>query len=217
MPLGSPPLARGTDDKARATSPKGGITPACAGNSSIMTTMSWTQRDHPRLRGEQRPPYALAPKQAGSPPLARGTASWLSLNTPFGRITPACAGNRRQARRELKNEGDHPRLRGEQPSRAGQHRRRDGSPPLARGTVIFHLFTSSTIRITPACAGNRLQPLSVMNKVKDHPRLRGEQRCCRSAKLSNLGSPPLARGTVRNNSRVILTFRITPACAGNRI
>ena len=70
-----------------------GITPACAGNTTMEATLQLGIRDHPRLRGE----YIVVTNKRtiflGSPPLARG----ILLNSdkqhePIG-ITPACAGN----------------------------------------------------------------------------------------------------------------------------
>ena len=92
-----------------------------------------------------------------------------------------------------------------------------GSPPLARGTVMELDPKYCDVRITPACAGNRVLPFSIFGSAKDHPRLRGEQGACRPCFIVALGSPPLARGTVCRGSRPPSIRRITPACAGNRI
>ena len=70
---GSPPLARGTAIKQGAKAPKGGITPACAGNSLHSPVITNLRGDHPRLRGEQAERGNQVDAQAGSPPLARGT------------------------------------------------------------------------------------------------------------------------------------------------
>ena len=49
----------------------------------------------------------------------------------------------------------------------------------------------------------------------DHPRLRGEQPLRRLRKSASIGSPPLARGTVRSAVEDVNLAGITPACAGN--
>ena len=70
-------------------------------------------------------------------------------------------------------------------------------------------------RITPACAGNRYAGLLHRPARRDHPRLRGEQIFPSAQKGVNIGSPPLARGTVTSKAISTRDFRITPACAGN--
>ena len=51
--------------------------------------------------------------------------------------------------------------------------------------------------------------------VRDHPRLRGEQKYPYKVDIITLGSPPLARGTGAFNASLRTFSRITPACAGN--
>ena len=92
--LGSPPLARGTGEPRRTYCRGSGITPACAGNSCIISVSATAARDHPRLRGEQKSSATKSSGSAGSPPLARGTGIISSFSFSFARITPACAGNR---------------------------------------------------------------------------------------------------------------------------
>ena len=107
-------------------------------------------------------------------------------------------------------------MRGEQVSIHIRCRMTLGSPPLARGTVITRHHHIRSGEITPACAGNSGCPLQCQKFGGDHPRLRGEQFSCGHTATIELGSPPLARGTVNCLARVGQDGRITPACAGNR-
>ena len=50
--IGSPPLARGVPCHRPGDRRQQRITPACAGSTLTIATMSTRQRDHPRLRGE---------------------------------------------------------------------------------------------------------------------------------------------------------------------
>ena len=112
--LGSPPLARGTEEAAEGSGILEGITPACAGNSARRSHPPGLLRDHPRLRGEQFTYPSADRHSIGSPPLARGTAFEEARGGyPIG-ITPACAGNSPSSRYSAHKAGDHPRLRGEQ-------------------------------------------------------------------------------------------------------
>ena len=90
-----------------------------------------------------------------------------------------------------------------------------GSPPLARGTEKLLLYNRLYSRITPACAGNSCRGAADADKIRDHPRLRGEQFVRHFYLLSIMGSPPLARGTVFFALSCCFSMRITPACAGN--
>ena len=90
-----------------------------------------------------------------------------------------------------------------------------GSPPLARGTAPANYPTAHTNGITPACAGNSPARKLRRSKMRDHPRLRGEQSSNFDILAARSGSPPLARGTGARYSRTTLAPRITPACAGN--
>ena len=147
------------------------------------------------MRGEQVSRICRAVLSLGSPPLARGTVVIKRHVRVHNGITPACAGNSYLVIYQCHKTGDHPRLRGEQPSRKDVYAQIEGSPPLARGTEMKLINDLSEQRITPACAGNRKIFLLIKCSVKDHPRLRGEQLNAESKKLQEQGSPPLARGT----------------------
>ena len=90
---GSPPLTRGTPTTTKARINNYRITPAYAGNTSMLSTTYGYWKDHPRLRGEHKELYHWQVKMPGSPPLTRGTPGEFRR---FGRnsgITPAYAGN----------------------------------------------------------------------------------------------------------------------------
>ena len=53
--------------------------------------------DHPRVCGEQLVGVLDFAVNQGSPPRVRGTATLASALAAAGRITPACAGNRRSS------------------------------------------------------------------------------------------------------------------------
>ena len=194
-PLGSPPLARGTEMRGHFGAESMGITPACAGNSLLWPRTCRPWWDHPRLRGEQVKRKEGRSKMEGSPPLARGTEMRGHFGAESMGITPACAGNSLLWPRTCRPWWDHPRLRGEQPSRRYADAVQIGSPPLARGTGIVLRALRARYRITPACAGNRPHSLSAASASRDHPRLRGEQMLHAVTCAQQRGSPPLARGT----------------------
>ena len=69
-----------------------------------------------------------------------------------------------------------------------------GSPPHARGKVVFAFRFPVPRGITPACAGKRLISISANKAYEDHPRMRGEK--------------------LTQNICFKIVVGITPACAG---
>ena len=109
-------------------------------------------------------------------------------------ITPACAGKSCLCHKINSFCGDHPRMCGEKGHIRPCPCPAQGSPPHVRGKADTRAFASAFPRITPACAGKRLQ--------------RG-----RKTPMAE-GSPPHVRGKVRYSSPIPFDMRITPACAG---
>ena len=146
------------------------------------------------MRGEYCVLFHFSDWGRGSPPLARGILEKMSDESHPPGITPACAGNTRNERKNRVLHGDHPRLRGEYRQQSlmlsryrGSPRLRGeymsaasnitsapGSPPLARGIQLIPGRRVSAIGITPACAGNTRRLTMAGCQYRDHPRLRGE-------------------------------------------
>ena len=72
MGLGSPPRARGKENKARKWRSQAGITPACAGKRPGPGAADPLSPDHPRVRGEKSATTKDLVTCMGSPPRARG-------------------------------------------------------------------------------------------------------------------------------------------------
>ena len=110
---------------------------------------------------------------------------------------------------------DHPRGCGEQSPWKRPITRQPGSPPRVRGTAMRSHFTTSSLGITPAGAGNRTLTDAITQTVRDHPRGCGEQSLWTTEHTASVGSPPRVRGTVTIYSLAPTETRITPAGAGN--
>ena len=150
---------------------------------------------HPRWRGEQDRRVKSNAPFFGSSPLARGTVEALVNKVAETRFIPAGAGNRLNWRGSRSNWPVHPRWRGEQKEKGVYPMVKDGSSPLARGTVDNQYGYNHYRRFIPAGAGNRPFDKRSSQSGTVHPRWRGEQ-------FSNFidvffvnGSSPLARGT----------------------
>ena len=130
---GSPPHARGRRQNASTVCQWTGITPACAGKTTIVTLILLRQSDHPRMRGEDFSfPFRFL-SAAGSPPHARGRRRGGVGVGGFAGITPACAGKTSTWRWYGEAWRDHPRMRGEDGLCTSPVSYRYGSPPHARG------------------------------------------------------------------------------------
>ena len=115
--LGSPPHARGTLCPIRSIFPRLRITPACAGNTVMSNLFAKWFEDHPRMRGEHSVQFWQLWQCLGSPPHARGTLDKMRARRQALGITPACAGNTHYPILPSCSFQDHPRMRGEHPTR----------------------------------------------------------------------------------------------------
>ena len=156
-------------------------------------------------------------KVRGSPPRVRGTGTYRGLMTKRYRITPACAGNRKNWRCLCWYKWDHPRVCGEQSLWIQYVVVEPGSPPRVRGTAYFHRPAIHINGITPACAGNSCWPPCFPSLTEDHPRVCGEQFLPDLPCKSLIGSPPRVRGTEFLRAKYRCAGGITPACAGNSL
>ena len=132
---------------------------------------------------------------------------------PMG-ITPAYAGKRPALLAALSQGWDHPRLCGEKSPRRLVFRQCPGSPPPMRGKACFFKSFNSSVGITPAYAGKRVDLCTISSRSKDHPRLCGEKRFHDVLLIFRRGSPPPMRGKAQSLHGRLYQWRITPAYAG---
>ena len=150
----------------------------------------------------------------GSPPRVRGKVRHPQYTTSRGGITPACAGKSLSTRWTSLPYRDHPRVCGEKSYTVAFVILYAGSPPRVRGKVMAFSSSDSAFRITPACAGKRIQNEAEPRKWTDHPRVCGEKMFSISGDVKYPGSPPRVRGKARVETAGKPAPGITPACAG---
>ena len=211
---GSPPRVRGEADAVVDLAFPGGITPACAGRRQHILWALQSARDHPRVCGEKAKALHCASSMRGSPPRVRGEGNNHTVDTLIPRITPACAGRRKQNAEKTQHTGDHPRVCGEKENRLDMSKLKDGSPPRVRGEARQCQDFFLKEGITPACAGRRSSSLHAHNSKRDHPRVCGEKQAQPGGVKRWQGSPPRVRGEEFLYEVTIPFPRITPACAG---
>ena len=116
---GLPPPTRGTPANVCSLFVIRGITPAYAGNTQRFYRLQRSERDYPRLRGENPRLTLHLYTRLGLPPPTRGTLV-LFLDTYLLRgITPAYAGNTGKHKDIIEVHKDYPRLRGEHIYKSG--------------------------------------------------------------------------------------------------
>ena len=111
---GSSPRVRGTDGPPLTDDDIERFIPACAGNSIVGALSTKPATVHPRVCGEQVPPWALKHRSIGSSPRVRGTGRISPISTRRSRFIPACAGNSAFEAPPLLPHTVHPRVCGEQ-------------------------------------------------------------------------------------------------------
>ena len=171
---GSPPHARGRPPLIQNVPKNTRITPACAGKTDNKHVSLRQARDHPRMRGEDQ--------------------VYRAIKQGEGRITPACAGKTCPKCVFRAIMGDHPRMRGEDLCGYYVAVHCGGSPPHARGRPVVVGLAGQGAGITPACAGKTEALHRPGSRLRDHPRMRGEDLYLCGGFEHFGGSPPHARG-----------------------
>ena len=151
----------------------------------------------------------------GSPPLTRGIQRAFQPCSCRHRFTPAHAGNTLESNPTVLQDRVHPRSRGEYILEGKYFCSRIGSPPLTRGILGSTVSSTSSMRFTPAHAGNTLLWRCSYLCRWVHPRSRGEYSFLRLQDMVHGGSPPLTRGILKSNRVQMPESRFTPAHAGN--
>ena len=150
----------------------------------------------------------------GSPPRVRGKVAHNGLENVRRGITPACAGKSLCRNMVEFWFTDHPRVCGEKSVWDTKNRLWLGSPPRVRGKAHLRSSCRRMRRITPACAGKRLQRGTTCALPWDHPRVCGEKRNSKLSARIQRGSPPRVRGKDLSITICTASSGITPACAG---
>ena len=205
---------RGKETFAGYVARSGGITPAHAGKSQLLTGQADSPRDHPRTCGEKLKPNMKRRRSMGSPPHMRGKARKFSGLVANNGITPAHAGKSPHRLRSISPERDHPRTCGEKVNVLVPVLLLVGSPPHMRGKDERRPEGRGGGGITPAHAGKSFARFSTFSRHWDHPRTCGEKCQPSSGLLHAMGSPPHMRGkgTMILDSGILTG--ITPAHAG---
>ena len=211
---GTPPRARGRPPHPVTVAGVTRNTPACAGTTLVCSHVSWPKKEHPRVRGDDTHVPPSGGRHTGTPPRARGR---LVLHPAFSiayRNTPACAGTTRSRGQHDQPHVQHPRVRGDDEHAGRYWHNGYGTPPRARGRLRQHPSARFALGNTPACAGTTSCQWSSPPPTGEHPRVRGDDSILSLRLCASIGTPPRARGRLRQAVPPPVPGRNTPACAG---
>ena len=192
-----------------------GSSPHTRGAPASFVSSSGNFQDHPRIRGEHRCLFHRRDGPVGSSPHTRGALPEPLYNGFAHGIIPAYAGSTRQTPRPGSGVRDHPRIRGEHPTRSPPDDTSQGSSPHTRGAHLAVGVQGVGDRIIPAYAGSTKSPCRRSSNAPDHPRIRGEHEKWGRARRPGLGSSPHTRGAPRGPLERGVSHRIIPAYAGS--
>ena len=130
-----------------------GITPACAGKTSLARGGLTPLWDHPRACGENMTVSKGLRQGVGLPPRVRGKPVMRGCTHSAAGITPAYAGKTCSQCRSPSYLRDHPRACGENQVLERRMQVDRGLPPRMRGKPPCCRMCWSRSRITPAHAG----------------------------------------------------------------
>ena len=174
VPSGSSPLTRGKLTVPRGKQSEIRLIPAHAGKTLLFPFGFRREPAHPRSRGENIRGGISLSLRRGSSPLTRGKLSPASRVRCQARLIPAHAGKTtRRAPPDSRREA-HPRSRGENKGNVVDRCAVVGSSPLTRGKRIQGAFNSVYTRLIPAHAGKTRRGTTVRDRIRAHPRSRGE-------------------------------------------
>ncbi len=150
----------------------------------------------------------------GSSPLTRGKSATGDHLHPDSGLIPAHAGKISRRSSTDRDNGAHPRSRGENLPRAEPRVWTQGSSPLTRGKYKPTLCWASGGGLIPAHAGKIWISESSRPRAWAHPRSRGENRGRHRRHPQNRGSSPLTRGKYSPAPGRWPHTRLIPAHAG---
>ena len=112
---GSPPRSRGIQRLTQRALSRMRLTPAFAGNTTLLSCDLLQSPAHPRVRGEYDRDARKEMRPKGSPPRSRGIPVAVRGGAQVGGLTPAFAGNTTRPTGCPRAGRAHPRVRGEYP------------------------------------------------------------------------------------------------------
>ncbi len=206
---------RGTRRRSRDRQRSRRFSPAHAGNTRSPSPSPVETTVQPRACGEHAARMRGKSSLIGSAPRMRGTRRRRDRAAATDRFSPAHAGNTSAIVRNGSTGPVQPRACGEHRSATPWMTPESGSAPRMRGTLRQGQARHPVRRFSPAHAGNTRRATDEIDRRAVQPRACGEHHRVPAGACRMIGSAPRMRGTRPTISTDILSFRFSPAHAGN--
>ena len=211
------PAYAGSTRRHHAMSGAVWIIPAYAGSTRGRWTSAGLRADHPRIRGEHRHGTGPSSPSPGSSPHTRGALRQTPVQSVERRIIPAYAGSTAPTTPRTTPRPDHPRIRGEHHHHKKGQIDMAGSSPHTRGALRIGATCPMLLRIIPAYAGSTPGRRVRVERLQDHPRIRGEHPTTWYSVIPANGSSPHTRGAQLRPMPERVGLGIIPAYAGSTL
>ncbi len=215
MAIGSAPHMRGIRLTAKSETCLLWISPAHAGNTSIIDPGCTRYTDQPRTCGEYWRDRFRSMANQGSAPHMRGIRDAHSVSERLSGISPAHAGNTATATAQDVVRADQPRTCGEYKRECSIVPAMTGSAPHMRGIPSRRFVKRQQNWISPAHAGNTWALANQGYIYRDQPRTCGEYVKSLQFLGGHAGSAPHMRGILVTGFDPDSCTGISPAHAGN--
>ena len=130
--------------------------------------------EHPRARGENQSGAMSGSRLSGTSPRTRGKQRFERWWIELARNIPAHAGKTSYTVGAGSAPTEHPRARGENPPLGAYRTTNPGTSPRTRGKPVSDYVDEPELRNIPAHAGKTRCINCTGQRVKEHPRARGE-------------------------------------------
>ena len=191
-----------------------GLIPALAGTTRSAPTTSGRSRAHPRVGGDDVTYDDFWSGHVGSSPRWRGRLERPVHRQCWNGLIPALAGTTSPSLARGGASWAHPRVGGDDWSRAWKHSASAGSSPRWRGQPIVQCASQFRAGLIPALAGTTVHPDATLRVLRAHPRVGGDDPFRFRFWFSAEGSSPRWRGRHRLGSCRGSCRGLIPALAG---
>ena len=211
---GLSPRVRGNPlSTARRLPPRGSI-PACAGEPTWTTRVTWPAGVYPRVCGGTRLYSHLYEKAGGLSPRVRGNRGPPGHRYGGNRSIPACAGEPTRLNGLKHQRPVYPRVCGGTFVSACNPAPMYGLSPRVRGNPVSAGCHRHSGRSIPACAGEPARRAHPRPALWVYPRVCGGTGSSLAARSASSGLSPRVRGNHLRGVTWSTGNRSIPACAG---